>query len=109
MIELQIDDYTANVQRICKECKQAYSIKAFLDSSRNYFGRPFGYRKGCERYCLACWLGVGPYSIGDDADESLASESKRAADDGQIPTHKIPQIHSDLQGWLSEEVYEAIL
>jgi hypothetical protein len=46
--------------RNCKECQESYTIANFRESSPSYFEHPSGYEKGCDEYCLKCWLGVGP-------------------------------------------------
>jgi len=49
--------------RRCTECGQQYSIQAYLSSAAHYFAAPYNYEHGCEKYCLACWLGIGPLDI----------------------------------------------
>ena len=49
--------------RVCTECGQRYSIAELRSSNANYFEAPHHYDRGCERYCLACWLGAGPLDI----------------------------------------------
>src|SRR5665213_2993850 len=52
----------ADIQRSrkCVDCGTSYSIADYLPDSSGHFGRPDRYSDGCTRYCLACWLGVGP-------------------------------------------------
>ena len=47
----------------CTECGQQYSIRAFLSDCAHYFAAPYNYEHGCEKYCLQCWLGIGPLDI----------------------------------------------
>jgi len=42
----------------CVECGQPYCLDE--DAAYSYMGPPHDYGKGIDRYCLACWLGVGP-------------------------------------------------
>jgi hypothetical protein len=46
--------------RSCKECGVTYTIGQFYESCSSYFDPPYRYSDGCDDYCLACWLGVGP-------------------------------------------------
>ncbi len=74
----QIDEYQMSIERSCKECNRIYTIKEFFEHNSHYFGRPENYRSGCETYCLACWLGVGPNDFPDsfDTSEQNGGESK---------------------------------
>jgi hypothetical protein len=49
-----------DVARTCKECGQAYSVDESAETDAGCFPWPWSYDEGCEEYCLACWLGVGP-------------------------------------------------
>lgn len=53
----------ATDHRLCAECGQQYSIQALLSSSALYFEAPYNYDRGCDKYCLACWLGVGSSDV----------------------------------------------
>jgi hypothetical protein len=55
---VDLGDNTVRQNRICMECKNAYSIEDHLASSANYFDPPYNYTKGCSMYCLHCWLGL---------------------------------------------------
>jgi len=44
----------------CVECARMYDEEAYWQSNASYFDPPIDYSRGAERYCLACWLGVGP-------------------------------------------------
>ena len=49
--------------RLCAKCGQQYSIQELRSSSGHYFEAPYNYDRGCDRYCLACWLEVDPMDI----------------------------------------------
>ncbi|MGD7651679.1 MAG: hypothetical protein ACQCXQ_00595 [Verrucomicrobiales bacterium] len=49
---------------ICETCGQPYTVDDTVDQHMN---PPDDYRRGCQRYCLACWLGVGPMDETDPA------------------------------------------
>lgn len=55
---LDDDSRTWDAERRCQKCGARYSERTSIDS--HYFEPPYDYRRGYERYCLACWLGVGP-------------------------------------------------
>jgi hypothetical protein len=57
------DTRSAAELRVCTECGQQYSIEELLSSSPSYFNAPHNYDRGCDKYCLACWLGVGPKDV----------------------------------------------
>jgi hypothetical protein len=46
--------------RSCKECGVTYTIGQFYASCSSNFDPPDRYSDGCDDYCLASWLGVGP-------------------------------------------------
>ena len=48
---------TDNQKSICETCGRPYVVDESADSHMN---PPDDYRRGYQRYCLACWLGVGP-------------------------------------------------
>lgn len=56
--------------RTCIECGQRYSAE---DASEQYFAGPWDYDSGYQKYCLACWLGVGPNDLAFNADSGTAS------------------------------------
>ncbi len=90
MVTHGIDDYARSLARTCESCRRAYTIGEFLESNEDYFPRPYDYRAGCERYCLSCWLGVGPNDFPEDqdnAESSLPGEDECAAlpVDGEVP------------------------
>jgi hypothetical protein len=43
--------------RICRGCGYPYAVD---ESAASHMDPPDDYRRGFKRYCLACWLGVGP-------------------------------------------------
>ena len=69
MVAIQIDPYTAVIERTCQECGAEYRICDYVDSSPFNFHKPDRYIDGCEQFCLACWLGVGPCDFPDSDSE----------------------------------------
>ena len=63
---LDIDAEINTQNRVCRECRQSYSIERDRWSFAEYFDPPYDYRTGCETYCLHCWLGVPPDVEGDE-------------------------------------------
>jgi hypothetical protein len=55
--------------RTCQECGTAYTIEQFYQSCESYFDPPENYRDGCEKYCLSCWLCVGPNDFPPDPEQ----------------------------------------
>jgi len=55
--------------RTCQECGVAYSLEEAYQHSAVHFDPPDHYDAGCDRYCLACWLGVGPNDFPPDPDQ----------------------------------------
>lgn len=47
----------------CEECGEEYSPRETAQDDSHYFDPPYRYDQVCARYCLACWLGVGPNDI----------------------------------------------
>jgi hypothetical protein len=54
---------------ICETCGHSYVVDGLAES---HMDPPDGYRRGYQRYCLACWLGVGP-----SGDSELLSASEQ--------------------------------
>ena len=50
-------------KQICSKCNEEYSITESLTSCPGYWDHPYSYSHGSPRYCLACWLGVGPKDV----------------------------------------------
>lgn len=48
--------------RTCKTCGYPYQVD---ESTESHMNPPDDYRRGFKRYCLACWLGVGPKDAPD--------------------------------------------
>ena len=44
----------------CEDCGELYSIDQMREDAPDYFPPPYHYDAGAHRYCLTCWLGVGP-------------------------------------------------
>jgi hypothetical protein len=62
-------DSSADRKRKCKGCGVTYTIEEFVQSSAHRFDPPDRYDDGCDRYCLACWLGVGPNDFPPDPEQ----------------------------------------
>ena len=60
MSTIQIDRYSLEIERTCHECGSKYCLTDMIDAHEADFLKPLRYIDGCEQYCLACWLGVGP-------------------------------------------------
>jgi hypothetical protein len=54
--------------RTCEECRQPYFEKELFAENPEYFPPPYDNESGVGRYCLACWLGVGPGDTDHDDD-----------------------------------------
>ena len=52
-----------NESQICSECGQRYSVDEIAANHPGYWEAPYNYGDGSRRYCLACWLGVGPKDV----------------------------------------------
>jgi hypothetical protein len=48
---------TSSTRHLCETCGRPYVVD---DAASSYMDPPDDYRRGYQRYCLACWLGVGP-------------------------------------------------
>lgn len=55
------DECLSDRDRRCQECGDRYC--QVPDVAAEYFYYPTDYSRGSERYCLACWLGVGPKDV----------------------------------------------
>src|SRR5262245_52680445 len=108
MAAIHIDRYTLVVERICQECGRAYTIGQFAESSKSCFHKPERYIDGCEQYCLACWLGVGP-----NDDDFQPPQSKSAVptqiDIAVGPPYNDLGHEPDQSFWPYEEVYERLV
>lgn len=60
---------SADQKRQCMECGVTYSIEEIYQSCAHHFDPPDRYDDGCDRYCLACWLGVGPNDFPPDPEQ----------------------------------------
>ena len=84
MSTIQIDRYSLEIERTCHDCGSRYCLADMIDAHEADFLKPVRYIDGCEQYCLACWLGVGP---------------KDVVTDGTSPTHvpedRISALHVD--------------
>ena len=49
--------------RTCAECKRRYSVDETAANQPGFWDGPYYYGNGSTRYCLACWLGVGPNDV----------------------------------------------
>jgi hypothetical protein len=103
-----IDEYQQALQRNCKECGEQYTVGQYLESSDNYFSRPWNYRAGCETHCLACWLGVGPHDFPAEEDEQQAAiDPPVASEEGPVSEDLQPD--REQEGWPYEAVYESVM
>jgi len=66
-------------KQICSECGQEYSVEETLTACPGYWDRPYNFSQASARYCLACWLGVGPKDVAkmdaEYAEQSVAINS----------------------------------
>ena len=91
---LTLSTYETTLIRICSDCSRTYSIFEYAEGSDHYFYRPTNYKKGCERHCLECWLGVSePLDTPPEKNESIEVETP------------CPEIH---QHWYDEASYRNI-
>ncbi len=84
--------------RICRGCGYPYVVD---ESSASHMDPPDDYRRGVKRFCIACWLGVGPkdppdlFSAPGQPERSIKGKRVWAASDTEIqskPKHSKPQI-----------------
>jgi hypothetical protein len=69
---------TDNQKSICETCGRPYVVDESADSHMN---PPDNYRRGCRRYCLACWLGVGPKDCPDTRYTEIEGRSEETTQD----------------------------
>lgn len=70
MCQHNFDEHALTQDRVCETCGHTYRISQFVDGNKHpYMDHGYKYRLGCERYCLACWLGVGPLDFPSGAEE----------------------------------------
>jgi len=104
---LDISGYDRTLQRICEDCGTPYTIGEFVESCEDYFRRPYDYRAGCERYCLRCWLGVGPLDFPSAAHEQEMPEYSPNVESGfQI---SISLGDDERYTWPYEDAYENLV
>jgi len=58
--------------RICETCKRSYTLG---DGEMNHMNPPDNYQMGSGKYCLACWLMVGPTDFLESWEEGAESQS----------------------------------
>ena len=97
-----INIYAQTLQRVCTECGGEYTIGEYMQASSDYFARPSNYRAGCETYCLACWLGVGPNdfpqeTVGLEGEDELQTEPQEIL--------AIGDVRVESGGWPENETY----
>ena len=109
MQDYGIDEYQQTVQRVCKECGQRYTIGKYLENSPLYFGPPWKYRAGCETYCLACWLCVGPNDFPSAANDNPQSVSETSS--LSDPMLSEDNLHLNALGgdWSYDKAYEPLM
>ena len=66
-------------RRVCRSCEAIYTINEVLANQREYFKQPYDYVTGCQEYCLACWLGVGPLDFPEAYGEERLAEMGESA------------------------------
>lgn len=103
MKDFGISEYDRHLQRTCKGCGCRYTVDQFLNSSENYFPKPFDYRAGCDDYCLSCWLGTGP----DDEDGQASAKPQTDVRDECEPLTASAPVERG--SWPYEEVYDAVM
>ncbi len=52
----------------CKDCRKKYHPRNEMDNAPNYIGSPYYYSRGCDDFCLACWLGVSEVTRNSELD-----------------------------------------
>ena len=50
----------------CIECGQKFDLKETAEHYTQYYQFPYNYGQGEHRYCLECWLGVGPNAVREE-------------------------------------------
>ena len=68
-------------RRVCRSCEAIYTIRDSWEQNPGMFEKPTDYRAGCEEYCLACWLCVGPLDVPTEIVEPNVPDLEVAADD----------------------------
>lgn len=54
------ETHSTTDSRRCTDCGQHYSIQGLRSNAGLYFEAPYNYDRGCDEYCVACWLEAGP-------------------------------------------------
>lgn len=112
MQNYDIDQYSQTLIRECKECQQKYTIEYFIESSNFYFPRPYNYRKGCETYCLGCWLGVESHislDMNNNGFEDINESSEIVEEIFTSNDCYLTSVNHNNNDWPYEEVYESLM
>lgn len=99
-----ITEYQRTLRRLCKGCGRGYAIGDYLESSGQYFERPFDYRAGCETYCLACWLDAGSEESSCGIPSTETYEAQAAPS-----TFSLTEVPADYAWPGYEQVYEQLI
>lgn len=91
--DLKISPYQASLLRECELCKLPYTIDTHSPWEWTSGAMSFAFRSDCDRWCLACLLGVGPVDFPDD--ETVGENN--AARDGRLnPAAKLEQARTSI-------------
>src|SRR5262245_19972015 len=81
----ELENVDVGRRRVCRSCEAIYTIIEALENQKDYFQQPYDYLRGCQEYCLACWLGVGPLDIPEAYGEEPVEEDEPIQQpDGEI-------------------------
>jgi hypothetical protein len=108
MRDFEADKYQQALERVCK-CGEKYTVQQYLESSLYYFSRPFNYRAGCETYCLACWLGVGPNDFPSEVEEDPEGTGVTSVSPNEIILGNNSNVEHEEDRWNYEEVYASLM
>lgn len=108
MPAIQIDPYTLVVERTCSKCGCLYSIGGYAESNESYFFQPERYIDGCESFCLACWLGVGPNDEGGVAEVGSKLAEPPVTLAVEVPYNELRDGRFHVL-WPYDDCYEAIV
>jgi len=108
MPAIQIDRYSVVIDRSCQECERTYRIEDYVETGESYFQKPVRYVDGCEQFCLACWLCVGPNDF-PDADREPDSVALPQVDlHVEVPGKELRDGRFHVV-WPYDDVYESLV
>lgn len=64
---------TDTPSHVCETCGHTYQVDDLADT---HMDPPDDYARGFYRYCLGCWLGVGPNDIAEMEREARQSPTE---------------------------------